>query len=208
MKKIQLTKAVLAALVLASTAVMADTDYPAADFQPKVLFSDPSVKTTSEPATAAIVVEKNEIDANFPAAHFQPKVVYADNSYQHSAAAPVAAGSKSTAVAKVADSAEAAEAGEQGSNNNLIGLLALAAVGFYFFNKKSTGSAVASSAADSYVVADGSTGVEKYLEKQGINKTGVAKYLDKQGSNPATGVAKYMAKQIVRDREASAKTGL
>jgi hypothetical protein len=71
------------------------------------------------------------------------------------------------------------------------------------YNKKSA-KAVSVESAQDYANAGDSTGVEKYLEKQGMNKTGVAKYLDKQTANPATGVAKYMAKQIVRDREAAA----
>ncbi|MCQ8105004.1 hypothetical protein NP590_12885 [Methylomonas sp. SURF-2] len=89
------------------------------------------------------------------------------------------------------------------SDFSYIGLIALAAIGFVVYSKKSGGQA-SKSAADDYVAASGATGVEKYLDKIGANKTGVAKYLEKQTATPSTGVAKYMAKQIVKDREAAA----
>ena len=111
----------------------------------------------------------------------------------------------------MADEAPSAKASkeESSSNNNLLGLLALGVIGFLLYSKKSGEKRLPKSAASashaSYVSDGGATGVEKYLEKQGITKTGVAKYLEKQTSNPTTGVAKYMAKQIVKDREAAAK---
>lgn len=205
MKKNKLTKAVLAALVFASSSALAASDYPAADFQPKVLFSDESAQSApeSKPAAASVV---EEADPNFPAANFQPKVLFKDSDYKHSAAAPSSgASSKSSAPASAAsaelDVIESEEAAS--SDFSYIGLIALAAIGFVVYSKKASGPA-AKSAADDYVVAGGATGVEKYLEKMGANKTGVAKYLEKQTENPSTGVAKYMAKQIVKDREAAA----
>lgn len=212
MKKNELTKAVLAALLLASSSVMAESDYPAADFQPKVLYSDSSAQqgasTSSAPAAkaAAKVEEKVEADPNYPAAHYQPKVLFSDAEYKHSAAAPSVGSSKSSSVAASSQSEASVAQTEQpaSSSNNLIGLVVLAAVGFFLYSKKSGVKTASSSSAEAYVNAGGATGVEKYLEKQGINKTGVAKYLEKQTANPATGVAKYMAKQIVKDREAAA----
>lgn len=209
MKKNELTKAVLTALLLASSSVMAATDYPASDFQPKVVYSDSSVApaaASSATSTGTKSVEKVEADPNFPAANYQPKVLYSDSEYKHTQAAPSAGSAKSSAVEAV-ESQAAEVKGEQpaSSSNNLLGLLALAVVGFFLYSKKSA--VKTSGAGDSapvYSSASGATGVEKYLEKQGINKTGVAKYLEKQGANPATGVAKYMAKQIVKDREAAA----
>lgn len=44
-----------------------DSQYPAANFQPKVIFSDESVKTIS-------------FDPDYPAANFQPKVIFVDTS--------------------------------------------------------------------------------------------------------------------------------
>lgn len=206
MKKNKLTKAVLAALVFASSSVLAASDYPAADFQPKVLFSDESAQSApeSKPAAAAVVEES---DSNFPAANFQPKVLFKDSDYKHSAAAPSSgSSSKSSAPASAASAELDVIESEKAASSDFsyIGLIALAAIGFVVYSKKSGGQAVRS-AADEYIVASGATGVEKYLDKMaGANKTGVAKYLEKQTATPSTGVAKYMAKQIVKDREAAA----
>lgn len=210
MKKNELTKAVLAALVLASSSVLAESDYPAADFQPKVVFSDEGAQSApaSKPAAAA---PAEKADPNFPAANYQPKVLFSDADYKHSSAAPSAAGSaKSAKSSGVSESSAAASVEviqnekEASSDMSYIGLIALAIIGFVVYSKKSGGQASASAGSDYVAAAGGATGVEKYLEKMGANKTGVAKYLEKQTENPSTGVAKYMAKQIVKDREAAA----
>jgi len=211
-KRNELTKGVMAALMLTSSLAMAGSDYPAADYQPKVLYTNPEYNDSKSapvaaPAPAAKPAAKEvEADPAFPATNFQPKVLYSDAEYKHSAAAPSAAKSSSSSASTT--SAEAAVDVIQtekaaSSDFSYIGLVLLAVAGFFIYNKKSPKSAKGSSAND-YQVASGATGVEKYLEKMGANKTGVAKYLEKQDSNPATGVAKYMAKQIVRDREAAA----
>ena len=212
----ELTKGVMAALLLTSPLAMAESDYPAADYQPKVLYTNPDYKAeaaspaaAAKPTAKAKEVEVVEQDPNFPAANYQPKVLFSDSAYKHDKTAPQAPAVSDRSVSSSASSSKsesvvAAPAGEQGSSNSLLGLIALAAVGFFLYSKKSgsqSGSSVSSSA---YVDAGGATGVEKYLDKIGANKTGVAKYLEKQDSNPATGVAKYMAKQIVKDREAAA----
>lgn len=210
MKKNELTKAVLAALLLASTSVMAESDYPAADFQPKVVYSDAGASKSEPAAKPAAAAQATESDANYPATNFQPKVVYSDNDYKHSSAAPSAAGGGSSKSASAVTSASAANEVIQtekaaSSDFSFIGLIALAVVGFVVYSKKSAGkNSSASTGSDYSAAAGGSTGVEKYLEKMGANKTGVAKYLEKQTENPSTGVAKYMAKQIVKDREAAA----
>ncbi|MGZ0077911.1 MULTISPECIES: hypothetical protein [unclassified Methylomonas] len=213
MKRNELTKGVMAALMLTSSLAMAGSDYPAADYQPKVLYTNPEYNDSKAAPAAATApaakpaVKEVEADPAFPATNFQPKVLYSDADYKHSSAAPTAAKSSSSSSASTT-SAEAAVDVIQtekaaSSDFSYIGLILLAVAGFFIYNKKSPKSAKGSSA-DDYQVASGATGVEKYLEKMGANKTGVAKYLEKQDSNPATGVAKYMAKQIVRDREAAA----
>jgi len=208
-RKNELTKAVLAALVFASSSVLAASDYPAADFQPKVVYSDENAQSATESSSAASA-QAVEADPNFPAANYQPKVLFKDSDYKHSAAAPTApgfSGSKASSASSAASSSasESAQAQQPASDNTaLIGLIVLAAAGFFVYNKKSGGSAGTQAAGDEYVASAGdATGVEKYLEKLGGNKTGVAKYLEKQTENPKTGVAKYMAKQIIRDREAA-----
>lgn len=203
-------KTVAPAIFLVCGSAFAGADYPAADFQPKVVYSDASAATATKseaPVSKPAAVEV-ENDPNFPATNFQPKVVYSDASYKHNAAAPgVASQAKSSGSTVAVESSEAAvvageKAGSESSSSTFIGVMLLGAVGlFLLFNKKQT--APSAGVADD-VVAGGATGVEKYLDKMGANKTGVAKYLEKQGESTATGVAKYMAKQIVRDREAAA----
>lgn len=210
MKKIELTKCVMMALLLTSSMAMAE-EYPAADYQPKVLYTNPEYSSGKAAAAAAAPAPKSvakevEADPAYPATNFQPKVLYSDAGYSHSSVAPNAnqssksAGSTTSAEAAV-DVIQTEKAAS--SDFSYIGLILLAVAGFFIYNKKAPKGAKSSSG-DSYQVATGATGVEKYLEKMGVNKTGVAKYLEKQDSNPATGVAKYMAKQIVRDREAAA----
>ncbi len=205
-----LTKSVMVASLLSSSVVFAGADYPAADFQPKVLYSsEAATASAASSAPAPASSSSSESDANYPATNYQPKVLFSDSSYQHSSAAPgtpqVSKASGSVASASVSEQAVAAEKSD--SNNNLIGLVALAAIGFFLYSKKNAKGGAAGPSAnvtERPVVAGESTGVEKYLEKQGLNKTGVEKYLEKQTANPATGVAKYMAKQIIKDREAAA----
>ena len=56
----------------------ANSDYPAASFQPKVVYQDPEavVKDTKSTKPAA----QTPADAKYPAASFHPKVVYSDES--------------------------------------------------------------------------------------------------------------------------------
>ncbi len=51
-----------------------DSKYPAANFQPTVIFADESAKTSSASAQSSV------FDAKYPAANFQPKVLYVDAS--------------------------------------------------------------------------------------------------------------------------------
>ena len=50
-----------------------DTKYPAANFEPSVIYIDKDATASPEPVAAA-----SEFDAKYPAANFQPKVVYFD----------------------------------------------------------------------------------------------------------------------------------
>lgn len=222
MKNNKLIKVVLIASLLGSNAVMAESDYPAADFQPKVLYSDSDYKHSSEASASASdksaskSASSESSDSNYPATNYQPKVLYSDDSYKHSSEAPRATGSSVKSAASSSSAASAAvevvQTEKAGSSNfSYIGLIVLAIAGFFIYNKKSASGTSKPSgtsyvpAADYLSDAEGSTGVEKYLNKLAdVNKTGVAKYLEKQTSAPSTGVAKYMAKQIVKDREVAA----
>lgn len=54
-----------------------DDEYPATNFQPKVIFTDDSVKTTDNDNASA---SPSAVDPDYPASNFQPKVLYVDAS--------------------------------------------------------------------------------------------------------------------------------
>ena len=83
MKKIVILGFLTAAAALCSFAAAADEKYPAADFQPKVVFIDQNAAATassgSAPATKCpgqAAAKQTEFDPKYPAASFEPKVVY------------------------------------------------------------------------------------------------------------------------------------
>jgi len=109
----KLTKGAFAALLLASAVANADTQYPAADFQPSVVFQDetyingaqsaakaaaPVAKASVAPTQAAAPAS-DESDAKYPAASFQPVVVFSDPNYKHNSVSPKQ--SKSASVVAV-----------------------------------------------------------------------------------------------------------
>ncbi len=90
MKKIQVNQGMLVGLLFAASAVNAQ-EYPASDFQPKVLFQDESVAAESSASAnssaaavpcvnqdAAAKQEVAEVDPNYPASNFQPKVIFSE----------------------------------------------------------------------------------------------------------------------------------
>lgn len=79
MKKIKYTLGSgCAVLLLTSTVVFAEPDYPAADFQPKVIFQD-DASQSSQPSSATEAKSTSASDASYPAADFQPKILYQDD---------------------------------------------------------------------------------------------------------------------------------
>jgi hypothetical protein len=60
---------------LAAIANSSDSEYPAANFQPKVIFADESAKATGNSSA-----KQSAFDPDYPAASFQPKVLYVDAS--------------------------------------------------------------------------------------------------------------------------------
>lgn len=201
MKIINITNGAFAALLLASSVAGADSQYPASDFQPKVVYQDPDYKhqSSSTPAAPAAASAK-QADSQYPAADFQPKVVYSDSEYKHSSAAPSAPASEASPAAE----ASAAPAAKKEDSNfvYLIGLAVLGFVGFVFFKKQAQPEGHAASAA-SRPAAGGATGVAKYLNRKA--GTGVSRYLEQQvksvaASAPLTGVAKYMASKTTDNK--------
>ena len=207
-------KGVLAAMLLASPFVSAKTDYPASDFQPKVLYSDSDYKHSGAAPAAAKKAKQTGFDANYPAATFEPKVLYSDSNYEHKkdvVSAPKK--HKMSATSVMVEQNAAVNEAEESDQTMLIGLIALAVVGVFFIRKKSAAAPKAKAAPRrpartvSVNVSEegGLTGVAKYLAGKEISTTGVAKYLASKQETPVTGVAKYMAKQVIAARKAAAE---
>ncbi len=221
MKKTNLTKSALAVLLLSSTVVCADQQYPAADFQPEVLYqnSDYIAKETPKatPAKAAApvanVAASAEVDSKYPAADFKPEVLYHDTNYKPSATSTKVASvkEKTTQSAVAVETTTAPVAKEESSSMTtyLLGLLVLGLAGF-FLSKKSKSTATPKNTSTpvvkSYAV---NTGVGKYLQK--ITGTGVSRYINTQEkvsvSTKLTGVDKYVANQP-QQSSAKAVTGV
>jgi hypothetical protein len=229
--KINLTNSLFAAsLLLASPLVAAETQYPAADFQPKVVFQDaeqiaqhgksgPSTSTSSESAAAVT-------DAKYPAANFQPKVLYKDENYQPSpssspvsTAAPTPKASRPSPIAPQesvqTESVKKDTTDTSKPSNNWVVLIILAIAGVIFFSRRSKSGAEAQAGSGSpvrasYADATGLTGVDKYINK--TTGTSVSRYLEKQvkTEKPATGVSKYLAQQAVssKGKSSEAVTGV
>lgn len=206
MKKNNLLQIAVTTLLMANSFVaIAGTDYPAADFEPKVLYQDASVKssapaapaatTKSAPAATASVAVEEAFDAKYPATNFAPKVLYVDESYKHTKSTPsistASSVSETVSVAKVEK--------EDDSNLLFLGLLAAAAVGGFAFAKSSKTSSVVSH--DYSVYASGETGVTRYLNARIPKVSGVSKYLER--NTIPTNVARYIARQNVAHKSSA-----
>lgn len=214
-KNILIINGVLAALFASSPLVSADTQYPAADFQPQVVFQDSDYIEKSG-KSESVSSSSNEVDSKYPAANFQPQVVYSDPSYKHTESAPsigkkaVAAVAMEAQADKEISNKEAASAEKSDSTLYMI-LLAAAAVlaGAYVFRNQGKPSETAAEASAS-AKTPGVTGVARYINKKA--GTGVSRYLEKQVKTAATatGVAKYVAKQAVsaKTKATEAATGV
>ena len=208
MKKNNLSKGAFVVLLLANAVVSADQKYPAADFQPEVLYQDnayiakngSSSSVAAKPAEAKKVdsgsVKNQEVDSKYPAADFQPEVLYQDKNYKKSAA-PVAKTDTSNALANEGNTAATENKDDSSQLIYLLGLAVLAAAGMFLRKRSVVTVQKSSTVADlsvkkSYAL---NTGVAKYLNK--VTGTGVSRYLEThvRAVSVSTGVAKYMAKQ-------------
>lgn len=208
MKQNNLTNGLMAAMLLASPMVGAETQYPAADFQPKVIYQDAEqIAKHSEAAQKSGSASASQEDSRYPAANFQPKVLYKDKDYKpspSSTAAPVSTKQQSKAASSETVAAGETEKSKQGGNNWIF-FAVLAVAGIIFFNRRSKSATQAgadyraASRTSGGVAGDysGTTGVARYLNR--TMGTGVSRYLEKQAKTEKaiTGVAKYMAKQTV-----------
>jgi len=216
--KNNLTKGLFTALLLVSSVVSADEKYPAADFQPSVVYQSDAVKNSTSTQTAVkqatpVAQPSHEVDSKYPAADFQPKVLYSDDKYQHNKALPASASknvsvSSATEEATVESTVSTDKKKEDSSVTYLLGLVGLAAVGFFLFRKQEATAPTKSKKA-SVAPASGktaaTTGVAKYLNK--VSGTGVSRYVEKQvkTAKSATGVAKYVAQQTLAEKARAAE---
>ena len=234
MKIQNLTGGLVAALVLASPVVGAE-DYPAANFEPTVIFSDVDEAGTQSSSSSGSRsnAEKSQADSQYPAANFEPKIIYQDKEYKHKAldisssssslTTKSATGSSDSSDEKITvtineikDSSAEGEAGDE-SMVTLLGLFALGVAGFFLLKKKVA--AVASAPkkavkkrtkATSRKIINSNTGVGRYLSKNMPELSSVAKYLKNREKTPTSGVAKYVAKRIVAAKASavSKRTGV
>jgi hypothetical protein len=218
-KKNNLTRGAFALLLLASTAAGADQQYPAADFQPEVLYQDSDYIAKSSSSTAAAKAHassttssssaavSHEVDSKYPASNFQPEVLYHDPNYKPSASVKASVSKvESQSVESPSASTTAAPKEESSFSTYLIGIVALAFAGLYFFRNRSAApvqkKAPAAPVRSSYAL---NTGVARYLNK--VSGTGVSRYLEKhvKSASAPTGVAKYVARQAASPKTTAAK---
>jgi hypothetical protein len=218
--KNNLTKGLFTALLLVSSVVSADEKYPAADFQPSVVYQDEnyiknsaSTQTAVKNAAPVVAEAKTEVDSKYPAADFQPKVLYTDDKYQHNKTVPASASknvddSSSTEESKAESTVSTEKKKEDSSVTYLLGLVGLGAVGFFLFRKQEAtvpSKAKKASVAPASSKIAATTGVGKYLNK--VSGTGVSRYVEKQvkTAKSATGVAKYVAQQTLAEKAKAAE---
>jgi len=210
-KKNNLLQGAIVALLVASPfAANAGAQYPAADFEPKVLYQDASVKST--PAAAPVVKAAPAVaapapapvvsadDSKYPAANFEPKVLFKDDSYKPSKSAPVPQYTSSAGAVVMEEAAiKKAEKGDD-SNLLILGLLAAAAAGFAASRCPKFAGVFGSSSTENEVSAPKETGVTRYLNARVPKVSGVTKYLERAGK--PTNVARYIAKQNIAQKAA------
>jgi hypothetical protein len=218
----KLTNSLLVAMLLSTSieVTAADSEYPATDFQPKVVFQDEDYKHTGSTSSSSssskkVKGEVSSSDPDYPAANFEPEVLYKDDAYKHSKGSVGSTSSNSKSTSE--NSGASDQAAEDSSMSLIIGLALLAAAGFAFYNKSKIGAKGAkkkgtarrarkSSAAkqsSAPVLSGSESGVARYLEdKNGVEPSGVAKYLDEKNTS-VSGVSKYVAKQKITARVAS-----
>ncbi|HEY8034881.1 MAG TPA: hypothetical protein VIF37_04755 [Methylobacter sp.] len=215
MKINNLTNGLVATLLLASPIVGAETEYPAADFKPKVIYQDidsNQSKSASASSKQAKSVESTESDSRYPAADFEPKVLYKDADYKPSKFTGTSSTSERATTGDVAVNT-APKVEEESMMSYLIGLVAFAVAGYLFLTNKRESKAKASDSRSYSSHASGLSGVARYLRKHNMGPvTGVARYLESQvasakSSAVTSSVEKYLEKQAKSTKEKSAQAG-
>jgi len=208
-KKNNLLQSAIVALLVASPFAVNAGQYPAADFEPKVLYQDESVKSTPAAAaksvavTAAPAVASPAVqDAKYPAADFEPKVLFSDDSYKPTKSTSTSQYT-SSAGAVIMEEAAVAKAEKEGDDSNLLilGLLAVAAAGFAASRCPKFAGVFGGNNVSNEPDAPKETGVTRYLNARIPKISGVTKYLERAAK--PTNVARYIAKQNIAQKAAA-----
>ncbi|MFI3136621.1 MAG: hypothetical protein QX197_07570 [Methylococcaceae bacterium] len=178
MKKNNLTLGVLAVLLLNSTLALAESDYPAADFQPKVLFSDNTANDDAKKAQPA------------------PKAAVALKQTSAAVAAPASVAKTNTAPQLTTEVKS-----EESGSTSLIGLLLLAAAGGFLFFKKQGGLVCPRK-----TTSGTSAGTTVTYGKDASGLSGVARYVKNIELLSASGVTRYLAQKEVVEQEKAAES--
>jgi hypothetical protein len=219
--KIQkLTCNLIIALVVLASPIVGAEDYPAANFQPTVIYNDTDDKQSTSSSTSNTQAKTSEPDTNYPAANFQPTIVYSDTDYKHQSSTIA---TKTTAISSANNSEDLVneEWVEESEDSFVIlfGLFVLVAVGFMFLKRSSLSMLKStkksklnnqSKASNQIANTNGVTGVARYVSKNMPELSTVAKYLRDKNKIPTSGVSKYVAKKIIATKVAaiSKKTGV
>jgi hypothetical protein len=182
----KLANCLIAVLLVSSPLVGAESKYPAADFQPKVVYQDSGYKHSGASNASS---SKSVVDPKYPAANFQPEILYQDEEYQHSEASSETIASSSESNASQADAV--------GIPSEMLGVIVLLLAGLVFYIKRTKFDTQSSGKTAGSTESNGTTGVAAYLSRKLPKLSGVAKYLDSKEGSASSGVAKYMAKKIV-----------
>lgn len=192
-----LTNGLVATLLLASPIVGAETEYPAADFKPKVIYQDVDSgqsKSASASTSQTKAVETTESDSKYPAANFEPKVLYKDADYKPSKfTASSSSTSEQAMPSDVAAVSGTPKAEEDSMLSYLLGLVAFAVAGYLFLTKREPKATVS----DSRTFSSHPSGL-----------SGVARYLRKHNMGPATGVARYLETHVASVKSVAATSSV
>lgn len=222
MKKNTLKLSIYAVMLLSSTLAIADDEFPAADFQPKVIFENSSASVAARPSSTS-APEASATDSNYPAADYQPKVLY-----QNDAASADSSPKKTVAEAPAAIDTEHPAADFQPKvlfsdpNHKPTPLKGSQSGSINTPTSSKATSTSATTASDSdddgeasdysligigllALIAVGLTRCKNICKFRAActsdtsapiknnGKTGVANYLDRHNKNAVSGVAKYIA---------------
>lgn len=213
MKKINLTIGIFVALLFTNTMTWAESKYPAADFEPKVLYQDSDYKPNKSSSTSS---STSQVDPKYPAANFEPKVLYKDSNYKPSKFSSAASSVSSSAKSSTSNGDAATET----DYSLILVIMALAGVLFFVYKQRTETATTrttrrrkrAAPQRSSTVAEDSGalTGVARYLKENKPELSSVSRYLENKDQMPASKVAKYVAKKVVAAKQnaAEAATGV